>query len=101
MNKTELIKAIAQDTELTQVAVGKVLASFEKLSSETVAKGDKIQLTGFLTIKPVARQARKGYNPQTQEALEIAPSVGVSIKPGEALKKASEGLKFEDFNKAK
>ncbi|QPX71705.1 DNA-binding protein HU-beta [Bacillus phage SP8] len=99
MNKTELIKAIAQDTELTQVAVSKVLASFESITTETVAKGDKVQLTGFLNIKPVARQARKGFNPQTQEALEIAPSVGVSVKAGESLKKAAEGLKYEDFAK--
>ncbi len=45
MNKTELIKAIAQDTDQTQVAVSKMLASLEKITNETVAKGDKVQLT--------------------------------------------------------
>lgn len=99
MNKTELIKAIASKTDQTQVAVAKTLAAFEEVAIDTVSKGDKVQLTGFQTIKPVARQARKGYNPQTQEQLDIAPSVGVSIKPGEALKKAAEGLKYEDFSK--
>jgi len=99
MNKQEMVKAISNDTGLTQVDVNKMLNSLEKLTIETIQKGDKVQLTGFVTIKPAARSARKGYDPIKLQAVEIAPTVGVSVKAGEKLKKASEGLKYEDFKK--
>jgi nucleoid DNA-binding protein len=100
MNKQEMIKAIATDTKLTQVDVAKVLTSLEEQTYSTLQKGEKVQLTGFVTIKPVPRAARKGYDPIKEVAMNIDPTVGVSAKPGEKLKTAVEGLKYEDFKKA-
>lgn len=94
-----MVKAISNETGLTQVDTNKVLNALEKISIETLQKGDKVQLTGFLNIKPTARSARKGYDPIKLEEVSIAPTVGVSVKPGEKLKKATENLKYEDFAK--
>lgn len=94
-----MVKAISNDTGLTQVDVNKVLNSLEKTALETVAKGDKVQMTGFFTIKPVARAARKGYDPIKLVAVEIPATVGVSVKAGEKLKKAVEGLDHSKFAK--
>lgn len=99
MNKQEMVKAISADTQLTQVDTLKVLNSFEKLTYATLEKGDKVQITGFFNAKPVARAARKGFDPIKQVAMDIEPTVGVSIKAGEKLKKAVEGLRYEDFAK--
>ena len=99
MNKQEMVKAISVDTGLTQVDVNKVLNSLEKKTHETVAAGEKVQLTGFLNITPVARAARKGFDPVKKVAMDIAPTVGLSVKAGEKLKTAVEGLKYEDFAK--
>ena len=101
MNKQEMVKAIANtDEALTQVAVNKVLNALEAITIATLEKGEKVQLTGFLTVKPVPRAARKGFDPIKQVAMDIEPTVGVSAKAGEKLKKAVEGLKYEDFAKA-
>lgn len=100
MNKQEMVKAISADTGLTQVDVTKVLNSLEKNTIETIEKGGKVQLTGFINVKPVARAARKGYDPIKLEAVEIGATVGISVKAGEKLKKAVEGLKYADFAKA-
>ena len=97
MNKQEMIKAVAQKTGMTQVDVGKALTALEDITHEVLGKGDKVQLTGFITIKPVYRAARKGFDPLKKEAMDIAPTVGVSVKAGEQLKKAVEKLKVEDF----
>lgn len=97
MNKQEMIKAISVDTKLTQVDVGKVLASLEKITDETVKKGDKVQLTGFITIKAVGRAARKGYDPIKKVAMDIAPTVGISVRAGEKLRKATDGLNYADY----
>lgn len=99
MNKQEMVKAIASETGLTQVDTNKVLNALESLTISTLAAGDKVQLTGFITVKPVGRAARKGFDPIKQVAMDIDPTVGVSVKAGEKLKKAVDGLKYEDFAK--
>jgi nucleoid DNA-binding protein len=80
--------------------VSKAINSLEEVTHETLAKGEKVQLTGFVTIKPVGRAARKGFDPIKNVAMDIDPTVGVSCKAGEKLKTAVEGLKYEDFAKA-
>jgi nucleoid DNA-binding protein len=100
MNKQEVIKAIAGKTGLTQVDTTKVLNALEEVTHETLAKGEKVQLTGFLTIKPVGRAARKGFDPTKNVPMDIPPTVGVSAKAGEKLKTATEGLDYADFAKA-
>lgn len=92
-----MIKAIATETGLTQVDTTKVLNSLENQTNSALARGEKVQLTGFVNFKPVYRAARKGFDPIKKEAMDINPTVGVSVKAGEKLKKAVEGLKVADF----
>lgn len=92
-----MIKAIATETGLTQVDTSKVLNALEKITNETLAKGERVQLTGFITIKPVFRAARKGFDPIKKVAMDIEPTVGISVKAGEKLKTAIADLKVEDF----
>lgn len=99
MNKQEMVKAIASETGLTQVDSSKVLNALEAITIRTLEAGDRVQLTGFLTVKPVGRAARKGFDPIKQVAMDIDPTVGVSVKAGEKLKKAVEGLEYKDFAK--
>lgn len=97
MNKQEMVKAIAERTKLTQVDTSKVLTALEEITNETVKKGGKVQLTGFVTIKPVYRAPRKGFDPIKQVPMEIDATVGISVKAGEKLKASVEELKVEDF----
>jgi len=100
MNEQETVKAIADKTGLTQVAVNKVFNAFEEITHETLGKGEKIQITGFLNIKPAYRSARKGFDPLKGEAMDIAETVGVSVKAGEKLKTAVKGLDVSAFRPA-
>lgn len=97
MNKQEMIKAIAVKTGLTQVDTGKVIGALEDITFENLKKGDKTQLTGFLTVKPVYRAARKGFDPIKKVAMDIAPTVGVQAKVGEHLKTAVADLDVSKF----
>lgn len=92
-----MVKAISAETEITQVAVNKVLGALESITIATIAKGEKVQLTGFVNIKPAYRAARKGFDPIKQVAMDIAPTVGVSVKAGEKLKAASAQLAVASF----
>jgi DNA-binding protein HU-beta len=88
MNKTELVKAVAEQAELTQKDAAKAVDALIETISETLAQGEKIQLIGFGTFEVRDRSARKGRNPQTGEEIEIAASKAPAFKPGKELKEA-------------
>ena len=86
MNKTELIAAIAAKTGETKKDAEATLNAFVNVVSETLAKGDKVQLVGFGSFEVRKRAARKGRNPQTKEEIKIPASKAPLFKAGKALK---------------
>ena len=78
MNKTELIAAVAEKA---------ILAALDTIT-ETLKKGEKVQLVGFGVFETRTRPAHKGHNPMTGAEIEIAESKAASFKAGKALKEA-------------
>ncbi|MBO4916241.1 MAG: HU family DNA-binding protein [Oscillospiraceae bacterium] len=88
MNKTELIAAMAEKSELTKKDAEKALAAFLESVEGALKKGDKVQLVGFGTFEVKQRAARTGINPQTKKPVKIAASKAPSFKAGKAFKDA-------------
>jgi len=88
MNKTELINQIAESTEISKKEAGDVLQSFIMAITDTLEKGDKLQLIGFGTFSVTNRAARNGRNPQTGKAIKIPAKKVVKFKVGEKLSEA-------------
>ena len=86
MNKTELIAAIAERTELSKKDAEKALKAFTDVVAEELKKGEKIQLVGFGTFEVAERAAREGRNPLTGASMKIAASKAPKFKAGKALK---------------
>ena len=86
MNRTELIDAIAKETQLTKKDVEAVLKSFIDVVTGELKEGGKVQLVGFGTFEVSERAAREGRNPQTGESMEIKASKAPKFKAGKALK---------------
>jgi len=86
MNKTELVAAIAEKTQLTKKDSEMALKAFINVVSEELKKGEKIQLVGFGTFEVSNRAARTGKNPQTGNAIDIPASKAPKFKAGKALK---------------
>ena len=92
MNRTQLVKAVAEETGLSQTDVDTVLEGFQKVVGEVVAKGDeKLTIQGFLSFERVSRAARTGRNPRTGEPVEIAASNAVKVTAGSKLKAVAAG----------
>ena len=85
MNKTELVAAMAKDTNLSKKDVEAVLKSFIDVVTDELKKGEKIQLVGFGTFEVSTRAAREGRNPQTGE------TKSPKFKAGKALKDVVNG----------
>ena len=86
MNKTELIAEIACKTGLSKKDAEKVLNSFVDVVTETLAKGEKIQIVGFGSFEVKTRPARVARNPRTGEEIKIEASKAPVFKAGKALK---------------
>lgn len=86
MNKSELVKAMSDETGLTQKDVEKVLNSFVNQVSNALANKDKVQLVGFGTFETRERAERTGVNPQTKEQIKIPATTAPAFKAGKALK---------------
>ncbi len=88
MNKSELIEAIAKETELSKAAAGRALEAVLGTIVKTVAKKQDVQLIGFGTFKAAKRAARTGKNPSTGEKLKIAAATVPKFSAGAAFKAA-------------
>ena len=86
MNKTELVAAIAEKTELSKKDAEKALKAFTDVVAEELKKGEKIQIVGFGTFEVAERPEREGRNPSTGKAMKIAASKSPKFKAGKALK---------------
>ena len=86
MNKTELVAAMAEKTELSKKDAEKALKAFTDVVAEELTKGEKIQLVGFGTFEVVERQEREGRNPKTGKSMKIPASKAPKFKAGKALK---------------
>ena len=86
MNKSDIIAAIAAKTGETKKSAEASVNAFVEVVTETLTKGDKVQLVGFGSFEVRKRAARKGRNPQTKEEIKIPASKAPVFKAGKALK---------------
>ena len=71
MNKTELVKQIAEKAGLSQAASKEALDAALYAIQGALKKGDSVQLVGFGTFSVQKRAARTGKNPMTGAAIKI------------------------------
>ncbi|MCM3762551.1 HU family DNA-binding protein [Halalkalibacter oceani] len=88
MNKTELVQAVAERTQLSKKDAGNAVNAVFDLITETMSSGDTVQLIGFGNFEVRERAARKGRNPQTGEEIDIAATKTPAFKAGKQLKEA-------------
>lgn len=88
MNTSDLIAAIAERADLSKADAKKALeATFEVITS-AVKTGDAVAVKDFGKFDLRERAARKGRNPQTGEAIDIAASRNLGFTAAKALKDA-------------
>lgn len=86
MNKSELIKAVADATDTSQVAAGKAVDAMIDAISGAVKKRDDVALAGFGTFYAKTRAAREGRNPATGETMKFPEKTSAAFRPASALK---------------
>ena len=91
MNKTELIETVATHTGIAKSTVAEVLGGFEEVVLASVAQGEKVTVTGFVSFEQVQRKARTARNPQTGEAIQVKATKAPKVSIGASFKKVVRG----------
>ena len=89
MNKTELIAALTEKTGFTKKDAEKALNAVVDVITESLSKGDKVQVVGFGSFEVKDRPERIARNPQKpEEEITIPVSKAPVFKAGKSLKDA-------------
>ena len=86
MNKTQLIDEIVSKTGLKKKDTEAVIAAFVDVVAETLAKGEKVQVSGLGSFEVKTKAERPGRNPKTQEPIIIPESKAVAFSASKTLK---------------
>ena len=86
MNKSQLIKAVAEKSELSQKQVAETWKMFEETMVNTLNEGEKVQLSGFGTFEVRSRAKRKGRNPKTGEVVAVPACRYLAFVPAKSVK---------------
>ena len=88
MNKTDLINAVAEASDLSKKDAGKAVDAVFQTIMDSLKAGEKVQIIGFGNFEVRDRAARKGRNPQTGEEIQIPASKVPAFRAGKGLRDA-------------
>ena len=90
MNKAQLINALVTEGKLSRRDADVAVNTIFDVIVDQLRQGEKVQIVGFGAFDVRERPARKGRNPMTGEAINIAATRSVAFKPGKTLKDAMD-----------
>ncbi|MGI6453398.1 MAG: HU family DNA-binding protein [Syntrophomonadaceae bacterium] len=88
MNKSELVKSLAEKAGITQKDAAKTLDCMVDTIQQALAAGDKVQIIGFGSFEVRERKERKVISPNTREEITVPATRVPAFKPGKSLKEA-------------
>lgn len=87
MIRSELLQELAQDNpELRSDEIEKVVDIFFEEIAQRLAEGGRVELRGFGAFSTREREARKGRNPRTGEAVDVESKYVPYFKPGKEMR---------------
>ena len=88
MNKNDLVKIIAEKTDLTQKDVLAVVDAFFGETTKALKKGEEVAIAGFGKFAVKKRAARTSINPRTKVEVKVPACKAPTFRAGKALKDA-------------
>lgn len=86
MNKTELIKAIADKANISLSDATAAVNAYTAVITDALKAGDKVTLGGFGTYEVKCKPERQGFNPVTKQPITIPASKVPTLKFGKVFK---------------
>ncbi len=86
MTKKDIVNKVSNETNLTQIDVKKIVQKTLDVISESLQRGETVELRNFGVFKVKSRRGRLGRNPRTGEEVAVPEKKVVIFKPGLVLK---------------
>lgn len=86
MTKAELVEEVASQSELTKKDAEVIVQTVLDSITQSLQRGEKIELRGFGSFRIRRRSARQGRNPKTGTGVVVPAKKVPYFKPGKELK---------------
>ena len=87
MIRSELVQKLCEDhPDLTAKEVERVVGAFFDSVIDQLQQGGRVELRGFGAFSTRARDARRGRNPRTGEAVDVNAKRVPYFKPGKEMR---------------
>ncbi len=86
MNKSELIKALAEQKKIHVDESTSIVSAFIDAIKDALVRGDRVEIRGFGSFKIKEYDGYTGRNPKTGEVVKVSPKKLPFFRPGKELK---------------
>ena len=86
MNKLELIGMLKKEHKLSTKDAAAIVDLFFEKMSETLARGDRVEIRGLCSFYVKEYKSYQGRNPKTGETVQVSPKKLPFFKSGKELK---------------
>jgi DNA-binding protein HU-beta len=86
MQKTDFIARVADESGVSKKTARQVIETALDVIANSLAKEEKVVLSGFGTFEMRQRRERRGVNPQTRQAMTIPASKSPGFSASNNLK---------------
>jgi len=82
MNKSELIKALAEQNHLQMDEASRIVNIFFQSIKDALVRGDRVEIRGFGSFKVKEYRGYNGRNPKTGQSVQVRPKRLPFFRPG-------------------
>ena len=86
MTKAELVEEVAKESDLTKKDAEVIVQIVLDSITESLQRGEKIELRGFGSFRIRSRSSRQGRNPKTGSEVSVPAKKVPYFKPGKEIK---------------
>jgi len=86
MTKAELVEEVANESELTKKDAEVIVQTVLDSITESLQRGEKIELRGFGSFRIRNRSSRLGRNPKTGDSVSVPAKKVPYFKPGKEIR---------------
>lgn len=88
MTKNQFVSAVATKTGKGKSETAEMVDAIFDVITQTMIKGDNVNISGFGVFRVSDRKAREGINPRTGAKIQIAAKKAPKFRAGKTLKEA-------------
>jgi integration host factor subunit alpha len=88
MTKIDIIQDVYEKLGFSKKDAAKIVESVFEIMKDSLARGEKIKISGFGNFSVKDKKSRRGRNPQTGSEIEISSRRVLTFKSSQVLRKA-------------